>query len=80
MVVEIPYDAEHKLVADRSDLLRYIYINDYSRPVLNTPGKAAAEYKTVEAECEEDIRRGQSMWLKPPAAHAENLSWGLIPP
>ncbi len=74
MVVEIPYDAEHKLVADPSGPLRYIYVSDYSRPLLKTKHEAAAEHDTVEAECEEDLRRGKSMWIEPPPPMPEGAS------
>ena len=34
MVFEIPYDAVHKISADLDGPVKYIYINDDSRPVL----------------------------------------------
>jgi len=30
---EIPYDADHKVIADPGVKLRYLFINDYSQPV-----------------------------------------------
>ena len=66
MIVEIPYDAEHKLTADESGPMRYLYFNDYSRPVLQTEEEAAADHETVEEECEADLERGSSMWIEAP--------------
>ena len=33
MVAEIPYDTDHKVVADPGVRMRYLYVNDYSQPV-----------------------------------------------
>lgn len=66
MVVEIPYDAEHKLVADESGPLRYLYVNDYSHPVLATEQEASADHERIHDECDRDLERGQSMWIEPP--------------
>jgi len=32
-VAEIPYNADHKLVADPGVKVRYLFVNDYSQPV-----------------------------------------------
>ena len=32
-VAEIPYDADHKLIADPGVKVRYLFVNDYSQPV-----------------------------------------------
>ena len=66
MIVEIPYDAEHKLTADESAPLRYLYLNDYSRPILKTEEDAETDHAEIEQECEEDLERGANMWLEPP--------------
>lgn len=33
MVVEIPYNKEHKIKADEGVPIRYLYVNDYAKPV-----------------------------------------------
>ena len=32
-VVEIPYDTTHTVIADPGVAMRYLYVNDYSKPV-----------------------------------------------
>jgi len=32
-VAEIPYDADHKVVADPGVKVRYLFVNDYSQPI-----------------------------------------------
>ena len=66
MVVEIPYDAEHKVVASKSGPLRYLYVNDYGRPVLKNARQAKAEHRKVDKECEADLKRGEGLRVEPP--------------
>ena len=58
MVCEIPYNAEHRVVASSSGPLRYIYVNDYSRPVLQTKEEASADYKGIESDVHADLETG----------------------
>lgn len=67
MVVEIPYDTEHKVIASKSGPLRYIYVNDYSQPVLKTAKEAAAEHKKVKPAATADLHRGEARMKEPPA-------------
>ena len=60
MVCEIPYDAEHKVVASKSGPLRYLYINDYSQPTLRLAKEAAAAYKKIKPKIKADLKRGQA--------------------
>jgi len=66
MVVEIPYDAEHKVVASKSGPLRYLYVNDYSRPVLRTTPQAAAAHRKVKQGARADLHRGEAKMKEPP--------------
>jgi quercetin dioxygenase-like cupin family protein len=66
MVVEIPYDVEHKVVASRSGPLRYLYVNDYSQPVLKTAGAAAAAHAKVKPAAKADLHRGEAKMKEPP--------------
>ncbi len=56
MVLEIPYNCEHKVVAHESGRLRYLYVNDYSRPVLKNGEESTAAHAKIKAECEEDLK------------------------
>jgi len=60
MVCEIPYDAEHSVVASRSGPLRYLYINDYSQPTLRLAKEAAAAYKKIKPMIKADLAAGQA--------------------
>ena len=66
MVVEIPYDAEHKVVASKSGPLRYLYVNDYSQPVLRTAPQATAAHNKVKRAAKADLHRGEAKMKEPP--------------
>lgn len=66
MVVEIPYDVEHKVVASRSGKLRYLYINDYSQPVPRNSRESAQAYKKVKKLAEDDLIRGEKKMIEHP--------------
>lgn len=34
MVAEIPFNSDHKVVADKGVRMRYLYINDFSQPLV----------------------------------------------
>lgn len=64
MVCEIPYNAEHRVVASSAGPLRYIYINDYSHPVLESREDSIFSYKGVESEVHVDLERGLARMSK----------------
>ncbi|MBM4049187.1 MAG: cupin domain-containing protein [Planctomycetes bacterium] len=66
MVVEIPYDVEHKVVASKSGPLRYLYVNDYSQPVLKTQPESAAAYAKIKPAAKADLHRGEAKMKEPP--------------
>ena len=68
MVVEIPYDVEHKVTASKSGPLRYLYVNDYSQPVLKTAREAATDHKKIVRKAKADLHRGEAKMKEPPGA------------
>ncbi len=64
MVCEIPYDAEHSVVASSAGPLRYLYVNDYSQPVLKGTDEAAASYHSIESEVHADLNSGLAKMSK----------------
>jgi len=72
MVVEIPYDTEHKVVASKSGPLRYLFVNDYSQPVAKNARESTALYKKVAPLAKKDLRRGQAKMIEeiPPLSPA----------
>ena len=72
MVVEIPYDCEHKVVADESGPLRYLFINDYGRPVLKDEKEATKAHDAIDPECQADLQRGESIMKEPPPPMPED--------
>lgn len=69
MVCEIPYAAEHSVVASEAGPLRYLYVNDYSQPVLKGADDAAGNYSTIESAVHNDLETGLTKMTK--------LSWNL---
>lgn len=65
MVVEIPYDTEHKVVASRSGPLRYLFVNDYSRPTAKNARESAVKYKKVKELAKKDLKRGAAKMVEP---------------
>ncbi|NQT94677.1 MAG: cupin domain-containing protein [Lentisphaerae bacterium] len=57
MVCEIPYDAKHTVVASNASPLRYLFVNDYSQPVLKEAEEAATSYHGIESEVHADLDR-----------------------
>ena len=58
MVCEIPYAAEHTVVASKAGPLRYLYVNDYSQPVLKGSDDAVDDYRTIESAVHNDLETG----------------------
>ncbi|OGS21661.1 MAG: hypothetical protein A2252_11695 [Elusimicrobia bacterium RIFOXYA2_FULL_39_19] len=63
MVVEIPYDTEHKIIADKNNSLRYLFINDYSQPVLKNKKSAHAQYIKIKRLVKKDLHNGEAKMI-----------------
>lgn len=70
MVCEIPFDAEHRVVASGAGPVRYLYVNDYSQPTLRDKDGAAAFYKGIESEVHADLAKGGAKMLKARTRHS----------
>ena len=64
MVCEIPYGAEHNVVASKAGPLRYLYVNDYSQPVLKAAADAAGDYGAIESAVHNDLETGLAKMSK----------------
>jgi len=58
------HGAEHTVVASKAGPLRYLYVNDYSQPVLKAAADAAGDYRAIESAVHNDLETGLAKMKK----------------